>query len=166
MIVIDVGCHPHPPEESVHVLVERFHPEILFGFDPFPDLVEGLECVGETLVVRRRLAAEVGVGEIGYTVDGITSSIIPEFMDGIRVEVECFSLAEFLRALPPVEVVLKLDAEGAEFLLLTDIYRKRLDERLALVLVEWHGDGEDIVGPVLSRDALLECLRCPVEAWG
>lgn len=171
-IVVDVGCMRQGPEESVEKLAARFAPALLFGFDPFPELEEGLECIGETLVVRRRLAAWVWDGITDYAVDGISSSAHPAFMVKPRVTVECFDLSGWLRTLPPAGIVLKLDAEGAEFPLLTDVHQSGLDERLALVLVEWHGAGGSgfpIGGggswQELDREQLLARLRCPVEDW-
>jgi hypothetical protein len=172
MIVVDVGCHPLGPEDSVYKLIDRFEPELLFGFDPYPEVEEGLECVRETLVVRRRVAAWVWDGVLDYAVDGISSSVHPAFMVEAPIEVDCFDLAEWIRVLPPVEIVLKLDAEGAEFPLLTDLHLKGLDARIELLLVEWHGEGRS--GFPLRRDGswqefdrgeLLERLRCPVEDW-
>jgi hypothetical protein len=68
-VVIDLGCHTHPgfPEdESVHVLIDRFKPGVLFGFDPHPDLEIGPTVIGDTEVTLSRSAAWTYDGLIDY----------------------------------------------------------------------------------------------------
>jgi hypothetical protein len=79
-------------------------------------------------------------------------------------EVPCFDLAAFIRDLPPGEIVLKLDAEGAEIPLLEHLHAAGMDERLTLLLVEWHD--AVMTGDYGARRAMLEAaLRCRVEEW-
>ena len=163
MIVVDVGCHPQGAEESVHNLCRRFQPSILFGFDPYPALEEGVEWVGSTLVVRRRLAAWINLGMVPFKVDGIASRVTNDEGDS---HVRCFDLSEFLMTLP-TPIILKLDAEGSEFPILHHLAARGGDERLDLVLVEWHegvDPGGDYFGGTWSEIGRPE-LKCPVEFW-
>jgi hypothetical protein len=162
VIVVDVGCQPHGEEASVPKLIDRFGPEILFGFDPWPWMEEGIERIGDTIVVRRRAAAWSHAGVVGIKVDGICTGIQTEErlpFDAAFIA-EAFDFSGWLRACPPDEVVLKIDAEGAEYPLLAEIHASGLDERLKLVLVEWHSE-EMAHGLYAPRPE----LRCPVEEW-
>ena len=50
-IVVDLGCFPHRGEISIEPLVERYHPDVLYGFDPWPALVEGERVLEGTRIV-------------------------------------------------------------------------------------------------------------------
>jgi hypothetical protein len=168
MIVVDVGCHPQGPEESVYKLVRRFSPDVLFGFDPFPHLKEGVEFhfeadVATTMIVRRRAAAWLHGKGVTIAVNGICTGVAgaPDapFEEALR-PVPSVDLVAFLAALPD-PVVLKLDAEGAEYPLLAALAVSGIDSRLERVLVEWHPP-ETAHG--FYRDERPE-LACPVEEW-
>lgn len=162
MIVVDVGCMPHGREESVRKLIGRFQPDILFGFDPHPDLVEGVEHAGDTVVVRKRAAAWIFGGQTLFKIDGICSGVAAcDIAKDGTVMVDCFDLAAWLRALPVGEVVLKLDAEGAEYPLLARLHESGLDGRLQRVIVEWHPP--DTAHGLYT--AVRPELRCDVEEW-
>lgn len=167
MIVVDVGAMRQGPEESTLKLVERFQPQVLFGFDPHPDFVEGVATIDGTVVVNRRVAAWTHGGAVRFVEDGICSGVEQDRSETRRSlrtrrskDVECFILAFLLRTLP-AGVVLKLDCEGAEYPLLSQIAATRADERLALVLVEWHPE-ETAHGHFMAERPT---LRCPVEEW-
>ncbi len=161
MIVVDIGCMEQGPEESVQRLINRFHPDILFGFDPYPDLAEGVERVDSTIVVRTRAAAWTHTGTIPIRIKGICTGVAVNHIRPYEntVEMPCFDLCAFLAPLGE-GVVLKLDCEGAEYPLLAAIVAADLDLRLELVLVEWH-DGVYAHGLMTKRPR----LRCPVEVW-
>jgi hypothetical protein len=163
MIVVDVGCHPQGPEESVHRLIDRFSPDLLLGFDPDPSLAEGVERVGGTVVVRRRAPAWVDASQVRVVLDGITTGVEPHFAGGPAddsVSMTAIDLPALLAALPDGEVVLKVDAEGVEYPLLRCLAASGLDRRLARVLVEWHPP-ETAHGLYDDRPE----LACPVEEW-
>lgn len=168
VIVVDVGCHPQPPEESVYKLARRFAPDILFGFDPFPDLREGIEVWSDVLIVRRRLAAATHDGHVLFSVDGIESTSTPSIMTQKPEPVPCFDFAPWLRTLPPGELVVKFDAEGVEYPILDRLHMSGLDERISLLLVEFHDEVETLPGwpaGAPGKVELLGRLRCPVEVW-
>lgn len=159
-VVVDIGCVPRGREESVQRLTERFQPHVLYGFDPDPELVEGVEYVGAdgriTVIIRRRLAA--------WTYDGVAPIVFDGICTGIDKKGEtlaqCFDLAPWLRSLPVGMVVLKLDCEGAEYPILQRIHKLGIDQHLGRILVEWHprktAHGWGRRRPVLD---------CPVEEW-
>lgn len=151
MIVIDLGCHEHEISKSVEPLIERFHPDTLYGFDPL--LPEGSgRMIDGTRCILKPLAAWVHNGKLALERRG-TGTRVYEDPDG---DVLCFDLADFLIGLglytTDEQIILKLDVEGAEYPLLSHLRDQDLDKRLSLVLVEWHGD------------ARIE-LRCPMEEW-
>lgn len=161
MIVVDVGCHPQGPEESVYKLVGKYAPDLLLGFDPFPELKEGTEVTpGGTVIIRRQLAAWIHDGYVPFQIDGICSGVDAEAM----AAVECFDLNRLIRTLPAGDIILKLDCEGAEYGLLRRLADENLDERLSLVLVEWHPP--DTAHGYFVPPDVRPVLRCPVEEWG
>lgn len=179
MIVVDVGCHPHGSEESVYKLVNEYHPEVLFGFDPFPGLVPGMERYPEeavmarsarlrrelrfpTTIFRARLAAWLHNGFVPYeAAEMITAGIAPA--TSTAPVVPCFDLVAWLKTLPmpDVSVILKLDCEGAEYPLLRAIVDADLDLLLTRVVVEWHT--EDMAHGHFDKHPAR--VRCPVEDW-
>lgn len=180
MIVVDIGCQPQDSEESIYKLCEAYRPTILYGFDPHPDLVPGVELheyprersgrrshaqrqgrAGPTVIVRSRLAAWTNDGFVAYREDGIRSGVVPEFQSSAVVP--CFDLVAWLKTLPmpDVEVILKMDAEGSEFPLLWALYDSGLDLLIKEALIEYH-PGETANG-LFSQDR--PPLRCPVDDW-
>lgn len=159
MIVVDLGCHNHPghhgaTQDSIGELVRRYKPHLLLGFDPHPDQTEGVAKVGKTMVVTRRMAASISDAPIPFRVDGLSSGI---HADGELVE--AFDVARLLRTLPG-QVILKLDVEGSEYLLLPHLIAQEVEDRVGLLLVEWHD------GPAKVRsDILWKLRRCQVEDW-
>jgi FkbM family methyltransferase len=173
MIVVDLGCFPHRDNISIELLVERYHPDVLYGFDPWPGLVEGETYVGTSRVVLRRKAAWVEDGEIEFAwVRGLRSwdSTVMKAKNSRRewsgagevVTVPCFDFSAWLGGLNERPVV-KLDVEGAEFPILERLHEDGTDARIAELLVEWHDEKmDDFAG---RKAALLSVLRCPVAEW-
>lgn len=149
MIVVDLGCKSHGTEHSVEPLIERFRPQILYGFDPHPQLHEGITASGHTMIVTARKAAWLHDGEARYHQNGSESHLDP---DG-DATVETFDLAAWLATLPRIPTVLKMDVEGAEHTLLPHLRHRRADRLLDLVLVEWHGQTGEVE------------LACKVDPW-
>lgn len=161
MIVVDLGCKPWKNDESVHTLVERFTPDILFGFDPHPETQDGVSRIKDTIAVISRKAAWTKDGWVKVSEAGIgtyvSSASIPS---GGELRVQCFDLASFLLALAPTELVVKMDVEGAEYPLLNRIRFLDVDKVITLLLVEWH------TGKLANGyEGRKPDLRCPVEGW-
>lgn len=162
MIVIDVGCARHGGDYSIERLIEEFSPHTLYGFDPAADFPHMLWEEGETTVTVERAAAWTFDGEIGFHVAGLGGHVDP---DGPKVK--AVDLARFISLLPEAEqIVLKLDAEGAEYELLEHLISERVDERLKLVWCEWHPEGGRVNSrPDARRDAIEERIGCEMHQW-
>jgi hypothetical protein len=133
MIVIDVGAQHHPPEESTYFLADHFHPEKLYAFDIGRGYKTGVEQYKGTKIVRERVGAWVDDQGMAYTDNGMCSGI------NSRGEgrVETFDLAEFIRNLGG-DLVVKLDCEGAEYVICPHLVNTGVDQQIGLLLVEWH----------------------------
>jgi hypothetical protein len=116
VIVVDLGCFPHRDEISIEPLVARFRPDVLYGFDPWPALIEGETQVGSTRVVLRRQAAWIEDGEVEFArvrgLRGWDSTVMRSKNDsrewsgaGEIISVPGFDFSAWLRTLPepPVE---------------------------------------------------------------
>ena len=173
MIVVDLGCYPHRDEISVEPLIARFRPDVLYGFDPWPGLVEGETDVNGTRVVLQRKAAWIEDGEIEFAhvrgLRGWDSTVMREknthdewSRDDAVIRVPCFDFSEWLRGLPEPPVV-KFDVEGAEFPILERLVEEGTDTLVAELLVEWH----DTKMPEYAdrKASLLTELTCPVAPW-
>ncbi len=174
-VVVDLGCarftHVGGGLDSVALLIERFQPCLLYGFDP---LIEAEEAtVGETVVRTSASAAWLWDGEIGYIEDGVASCLAPDdqpLLPGHMSHhplplktIACFDLARFLADLVEPAIV-KMDTEGAEYLLLTWLLATGAIRQVELLLVEWHAQTRD---RETWRSRLEPEVRavCAVEEW-
>lgn len=165
MIVIDVGCARYGGAYSIEYLIEEYHPRILYGFDPnwHPSMLTPGEHLGDTEVFVFEKAA--------WTRDGFVTFVIQSAMGGWVTEdplssaaVACIDLAMFIKGLPDEEeIVLKMDAEGAEYELLDHLIAHGVDERLSLAWIEWHDYGVD--EPAMRRKSIEGKIRCPLDEW-
>ena len=173
MIVVDLGCFPHRDEISIERLVERYRPDVLYGFDPWPALVESETVFEGTRVVLQRKAAWIEDGEVEFArvrgLRGWDSTVMRaknakgEWTgSGEVIRVPCFDFSSWLRGLPEPPIV-KLDVEGAEFPILEKLVEDGSDGLVAELLVEWHDD--KMPDHAERKATLLERLRCPVTPW-
>src|SRR5262245_65387634 len=102
MIVIDAGCQRYGNDYSLERLVEEFHPNLLFAFDPnlsdiFEERIDEDFDFGRTNVVFNTAAVHTYDGEIGFVRDGLGSwtTTNPEAR-----QVRCIYIAKFIRSLP------------------------------------------------------------------
>jgi FkbM family methyltransferase len=173
VIVVDLGCFPHWDEISIEPLLERYNPDILYGFDPWPGLKEGENDVDGARVILERKAAWIEDGEIEFArvrgLRGWDSTVMRaknlrgEWSgSGEIVRVPCFDFSAWLRGLPEPPVV-KFDVEGAEFPILERMLEDGTDAIVAEALVEWHD--EKMENFAERKTILLSALRCPVVSW-
>ena len=164
-IVIDLGClgwaRNGGVEDSILTLIKRFHPKVLYGFDLHPALQEKMGDVDGTLVVTARRAAWTNDGEVGFDTQGNCTHVDSDQI----ARVEAFDLAAWVRTLPEARIVLKVDVEGAEYVLLPHLIRHGLMDRFSHLLVEWHSEPY-ANGFEADRASILEGVECPVEDWG
>jgi hypothetical protein len=168
--VVDVGCATHGADRSIEPLVERFHPELLLGYDPqvYPAEFD----VDGTKVKLHDTAVSDSNGRLRFDGNGLGARFVDRGGRYVRT-VDAF---ELVRALP-AGTVFKLDAEGAEFRILERLISTRADAALGLVLVEWHCPycGHGVWSHAASCDQMDEAeqlavsieerLACPVERW-
>jgi len=170
LIVVDLGCFPHRDEISIEPLVRQYQPDLLYGFDPWPGLVEGEVDLAGTRVILERKAAWIEDGEIEFahvprfrawnsTVMRAKNSRGEWSGSGTIIRVPCFDFSSWLRELPERPVV-KMDVEGAEFPILERMVEEGSDALVAELLVEWHDDRMDDFG--MRKARLLSELRCPI----
>lgn len=161
VIVVDLGCmtyDAHREDESMMTLIDRFRPEVYYGFDPHPGQEEYDGFAGtwapQSATFVRREAAWTFDGEIGLTVPPLVLNPLrtTTMLDAWNGIAKCFDLALFLRRTGPV--VLKMDVEGAEHVLLPHIFNDaEAASMVELLLIEWHGE------PSFE-------IPCPWEEWG
>jgi hypothetical protein len=174
MIVVDVGCAPWGGDVSVPHLLEEFHPKVLYGFDPGLPERSNYFTEDGTEVILAREAAWTFDGTIGFRVGGLGGQV-----DEHALKYPCVDLAGFINGLAEDEIVLKIDAEGAEYTLIPHLRAKDADLRLKLCRIEWHcefcgigGNGRHREECTVDRDWWIErrerteqMLRCPTDEW-
>jgi FkbM family methyltransferase len=173
-IVVDLGCFPHRDEISIEPLVHEYQPDLLYGFDPWPGLVEGEREYEGARVVLERKAAWIEDGEIEFArVRGFrawNSTVVRA--KGTRgewsgagdvIRVPCFDFSAWLSTLTEPAVV-KMDVEGAEFEILERMVDDGTDLLVSELLVEWHDDR--MPGFHERREQLTARLRCPIRVHG
>src|SRR5215204_7753723 len=125
-VVIDIGCATYNGDSSIERLIRRFEPDVLYGFDPALTSDVSPYAVVGTRIELSATAAYVYEGEIGFNYDRTRSAIDIES----KVKVPCFDLAEFVLSLGTDGIVLKIDAEGAEYALLEHLIATGADRKL------------------------------------
>lgn len=164
MIVIDVGCARYGGDYSIERLIEMYYPDMLYGFDPAwpedePNVIHSLFHPTTTFV--ERVAAWTYDGEVRFMIDGLNGQVGDAEHWPL---VPCIDLAEFVRRLPSdQDIVLKIDAEGAEYDLLRHLITKGVDSMLKLAIVEWHTKG--IEKPEKRRRMIEEVIACELQEW-
>lgn len=167
-IVVDLGCCTYQRsiggqeyvEDSIHALIKRFKPQVLFGFDPHPGLPDAVGQVYGTTVITSRRAAWTKDTSVPLELQG-NCTHVPVTGDTF---VQGFDLAAWVRALPEAKMVLKVDVEGAEYVLLPHLIEQGLMDRFSLLLLEWHVE-PTANGYETDREAILAGIECPVEGW-
>lgn len=166
-VVIDIGCARHGNDYSIERLIEEFRPEYLYGFDPHESITDKSYVVDQTMITLRRQAAWLYDGEIGFLSEGLNSCLSSR--DDIP-KVTCFDLGRWIYEEMPAlntrtgrihEVVLKMDAEGAEYELLEHLIEKGYDKLIHVAWIEWHPFG--VKNPEMRRRWIEEHLDEKVE---
>jgi hypothetical protein len=147
-------------DESLRPLLRRFKPDLYFGFDIYPGMLDGMTDIDDTVCVFSRRAAWTKAGTLGVKEQGNCTGVMTDYGDDDNT-VASFDLGGFLYVLP-APVVLKIDVEGAEYPILWNLYSRGIDKGLERILVEWHTEE---LAHGLWQDKRPP-LRCPVEEWG
>lgn len=160
-VCIDIGCANYGGDYSIERLIEEFAPSRLYGFDPSkegPYIWEADQTIGNTTVRLQPWAASTYDGHCGF----LLHQLIGHVDQDADHQVRCFDLAAFILSLPPSEIVLKIDAEGAEYSLLEHLIAQKADLRLKLAWVEWHELNESHYE---KRAYIEDNLRCELREW-
>jgi FkbM family methyltransferase len=163
-VVVDVGCARYGGDYSIERLLEEFRPDILYGFDPNESGDRLYEEDGTTVVIHRA-AAWTEDGQVGYSQPGLGGFVSSTLAGQV---VPAVDLARFIRELPEdAEVILKIDAEGAEYGLLEHLIRTKTDQRLTLAWVEWHGSSNRAAERAQQkrRQGIEASIRCELIEW-
>ncbi len=163
-IVVDLGCERHGTDNSIGPLVERFKPEVLLGFDPAATPL----CyqIEDTEVVISTHAAWVNDGTTQFSGAGDEATIVQSSSawNGTERPVRCFDFSAWLRRLTSPKVIVKMDIEGAELPILEKVVADGTDDRISLLIIEWH-DGMFDPSYGGRRTEVEAALRCPAEIW-
>lgn len=167
-IVVDLGCCTYERdiggvqwvEDSIHAMIKRFKPAVLFGFDPHPGLPDAVGQVYGTTVITSRRAAWTNDEDVGLALQGNCTHVDADEVQRSKA----FDIAAWVRTLPEARIVLKVDVEGAEYVLLPHLIRHGLMDRFSHLLVEWHSE-PTANGYETDRESILEGINCPVEEW-
>ncbi len=164
--MVDLGCQPQRIDRSIEPLIDRFAPAMLYGFDPAASPPFRYKN-GQTMVRLDRSAAWVHNGTLQFSArTGIEGTVMDDSTawDGSVRPVPCFDFPAWLGGFAPEQVAVKMDIEGAEVPLLEKIVADGYDDRISLLLVEWHDQFFDR-RYTRRRTKVEHALRCPVELW-
>jgi hypothetical protein len=175
-VVIDVGCADHGGDRSIVPLIEHYHPGVLFGIDPQVESATYLHD-GTTVILTRAVA---WTHDTMMTLSGGGLGMrATEDPDG---EWRAFDIAPMIAAFAG-RIVLKLDAESAEWEIVPHLVREGSDLSLDRILVEWHcvlcGNGAWAHSPPHPHGTMCDgavetearareveaTVRCPIEGW-
>ena len=83
---------------------------------------------------------------------------------GARIRQFHRDFSKWLSRLHTLKVIVKMDIEGAELPILEKVIEDGTDDRISLLLLEWHDwmFDESYGG---RRTEVEASLRCPVEVW-
>lgn len=171
-IVVDLGCCTYQRnvggvewvEDSIHTLIKRFKPQVLFGFDPHPGLPDAVGQVYGTTVITSRRAAWTYDGTSLLELQGNCTHVVDAFSDVDPYEAQVFDIANWVHALPDCSMVLKVDVEGAEYVLIPHLIEQGLMDRFSRLLIEWH-KGPTANGYETDLSGILAGISCPIEEW-
>lgn len=175
MIIIDVGCATYGGDESISGLVAEYKPSLLLGFDP--GTRDAIYDLGGTRVEERAAAAWTYDGKINFIIAGIGGHV-----DRTGAAVPCVDLARVIFEHAGEAIVLKMDAEGAEYTLLPYLVEKDVDLELERALIEFHcadcgvgwitgTDGHrpgcrgDHVSLARKIEKVSSAMRCEIVEW-
>jgi hypothetical protein len=149
-VVIDVGCATHGSDQSIGHLLDEFFPDVLIGYDPAAHRQTWTEK--GTLISVFPMVAWTFDGQVRFQL-ARTSGHVTE--DTAAPLFDCVDLAKVITKAQQRHgqpVVLKMDAEGAEYVLLPYLLEKGVTVDLAWI--EWHpnlGDPHGIVRADIER---------------
>ncbi len=163
-IVIDLGCEPRGTDRSIEPLVKRFAPKQLLGFDPATSPTRYDLDGTEVVIVSSAAWVRDGTLQLSGADDKATVMGASSARNETELTVPCFDFSDWLAGFELSEVVVKMDIEGAELPVLEKVIADGADDRISLLILEWH-DQFFNSSYSLRRAAVEGALRCPVEIW-
>lgn len=167
LMVIDVGCDPRGGDSIAH-LVRAYKPDAVIGLDP--GVLDRKYRRGKARVQTWGAAAWTFTGALPFRQTGrFGFGRVSEDGEPVR----CVDLAEIVLG-HEGDVVLKIDAEGAEWTLLPHLIATGASGRLRECWVEWHcpqcehGDGHlegCLVDYTEARMDLERRMGCVMHEW-
>lgn len=134
VVVIDIGCAKYGGDYSVERLIEEFHPDILYGFDP-NEQDRTTEHYGVKIIIYRA-GVWVADGETDYVNPGLGGFIRSgKGTPQVNAETMVRGIAE---QHPDHDIVLKIDAEGSEYGILEHLIATGADKLVSFAWIEWH----------------------------
>lgn len=76
----------------------------------------------------------------------------PTFSDILEIKNASKEVNKILNDRPQDNFVIKLDAEGAEYKIIKDLFRHRLNSRIIGIIIEWHKNGPDEIENYLLKE--------------
>lgn len=149
--VVDLGCANRGEWFSLEALAEKYKPEMIYGFDPSPNLNVRVKSIAGTPCKLVRKAAWLYDGTIAFDDELITGrhatiGVGPSDPSTGRIGVigegprtaKCFDFSAWMKKLGPA--VVKMDVEGAEFALLDKLLVDGTAELIRELVIEWHDE--------------------------
>lgn len=174
-VLIDIGCAKHGSDESIPHLIEEFHPDALWGFDPSTE--DRAYDLDGTAVEEFQRAVWTHEGNVRFTRAGLGGHI-----DEQGERTRSVDLARLVsRAHDDFErVIVKMDIESGEYELVPYLRATDSDLKISLLLVEWHcacgygiwngvhpdvGCPRDFQAWLARRDGFIAQMRCETKEW-
>ncbi len=155
MIAVDLGCFDYDHTyRSMQVLVSKYKPDMIYGFDPRPTMGDSVSVIDGCPAEIQNRAAWLYDGEARYC-DRAEGSFLADSCDQ---RVQCFDFSAWLSELAG-DVVVKMDIEGSEYELLEKMLDDGTATKVKELLVEWHGIDPNRRNPILDR------WPGPVKEW-
>lgn len=151
-IFCDIGCYDGDTVEEFRNWRKLAFPLLtewnIYAFDPNPIFKEKWETVKDENTVFEQKAAWIEDGEIEVAIDSSTEPLGTTVMPGKKkiwdvsekIKVPCFDFSEWLKQFRGQFVVVKCDAEGAEFPILERMLEIGTASVPNYLLVEFHSN--------------------------
>lgn len=145
MIYLDLGCH------NGQSVIDFFNGKFgsinpsgafCFAFDPLNTYLDEWRKITKdynVLFINKAVSDHNGIVKFSKRSDDVKSSIMPEkncFNDGIMMEVECLDISNLVNNLH--DIVMRMDIEGAEYLVLDKLIKTGAIKNIVYLEVEWH----------------------------
>lgn len=141
-VFVDVGAHEGQTLEEVTRPAHGF--DLIYAIEPMPATFQTLfdryghhlnvEFLPVALSIRTGTAVLYGTNEL------LEASLFPrkdDVDDTVRTEVRTLRASDFLASIPPARIFVKLNCEGAEAPILSDLIHSGAIGRITRLLIDW-----------------------------